>query len=268
MVTLPSQPHDHRAIAEGFGSDAARYDRARPQYPTALADEVLDGLSGRRVLDVGIGTGIAALPFLRAGCDVHGVEPDERMAEIARARGISVDIARFEEWDAPGRRFDAVISGQSWHWIEPVVGAQRAAAALVDGGRIALFWNAGDPPREIAAGFAEVYRSVETGLPFTPFASDASAAEGYGRFVDAAAEGLRAAGAFRTPRPLRITWSAHVTREAWLDQVPTSGGHDSIPPESLERLLQGMGSVIDRAGGAFEMAYTTVGLLAERAPRE
>jgi hypothetical protein len=33
----PVEPHQARAWAESFGSDAARYDRAQPRYPAAMA---------------------------------------------------------------------------------------------------------------------------------------------------------------------------------------------------------------------------------------
>lgn len=264
MVTLPDTPHDRRDIAEGFGGDAERYDRVRPRYPSELATVLLDGLRGRGVLDVGVGTGISALPFLDAGCTVLGVDVDDRMAEFARARGIDVELARFEEWDAAGRMFDLVISGQSWHWVDPDRGAERAASVLRAGGRIALFWNAGDPPPDIAAGFADAYRSIDTGLPFTPFASGQTAADGYARFTEGARAALLATHAFDEPRPLHITWEQHVTRDAWLDLVPSSGGHGRIPRAALARLLDAMGRVVDDAGGAFTMTYTTVGHLAER----
>ena len=119
MVTLSpppdSTPSDLRAIAESFGTDAERYDRARPHYPQALADAVLAGLPGHQILDVGIGTGLSALPFRQAGADVIGIEADARMAGLARSRGFEVKVARFEDWQAPAEVFDAVIAGQTWH---------------------------------------------------------------------------------------------------------------------------------------------------------
>jgi SAM-dependent methyltransferase len=45
-----------RAQANSFGAAAAAYDRGRPSYPRAAIDWLLDG-SGRRVLDLGAGTG-------------------------------------------------------------------------------------------------------------------------------------------------------------------------------------------------------------------
>src|SRR5689334_123682 len=109
MPILPSEPvpanepHRHRTVAESFGSNAERYDRARPGYPAALIDRIVAGSPGRDVLDVGCGTGIAARLFQAAGCTVLGVDPDERMADLARRYGVPVEVATFETWDPAGQ---------------------------------------------------------------------------------------------------------------------------------------------------------------------
>ncbi|QDP97129.1 class I SAM-dependent methyltransferase [Microlunatus elymi] len=280
MVTLPSEseptaaraPYQHRELAESFGTDAERYDRARPHYPPELAELVLadlgpadldqNGPAGPSVLDVGIGTGISAARFVDAGCSLLGVEVDERMAEVARRRGLPVEIGRFEQWDARGRRLDLLISGQTWHWIDPDAGARKAAEVLRPGGRIALFWNVADPEPELAHAFADVYRSVDTGLPFTPWA--ASAVAGYQPITKRVIEGLRQTAAFTEPEQHNLDWSATVTRDDWLDVVPTSGGHNRIPPAILQQLLDGMAAVIDRAGGSFTLNSTTLVIVADR----
>ena len=51
MPTLPPartpfggrESHQAREIAESFGSDADRYDRARPRYPDELVDRIVAG---------------------------------------------------------------------------------------------------------------------------------------------------------------------------------------------------------------------------------
>ncbi len=133
-------------MAESFGADAERYDRARPSYPAALVERIVAASPGPDVLDVGCGTGIAARQFQAAGCRVLGVGPDPRMADLARQRGFGVEVATFEAWDPAGRAFDAVIAGQAWHWVDPVAGAAKAAQVLRPGGRLAVFWNAFQPP--------------------------------------------------------------------------------------------------------------------------
>ena len=44
--------------------------------------------------------------FAVRGCRVLGVEPDDRMAAVARSHRIEVEVATFEEWDPAGRTFD------------------------------------------------------------------------------------------------------------------------------------------------------------------
>jgi 2-polyprenyl-3-methyl-5-hydroxy-6-metoxy-1,4-benzoquinol methylase len=116
--------HLDRARAESFGSVAEQYDRYRPTYPDALIDD-LAALQPAQVLDVGCGTGKAAVALARRGLSVLGVELDERMADVARGHGISVEVAAFETWDDAGRRFDLITCAGAWHWIDHGPGVSK-----------------------------------------------------------------------------------------------------------------------------------------------
>jgi SAM-dependent methyltransferase len=129
-----------RARAEGFGALAARYDKARPSYPAELVSWLSQGGKGVAV-DVGCGTRRVAQLLTEADWSVIGVEPDERMAEVARSRGIQVVVSRLEQWSAPQRGFDLVCSGTAWHWVDPTVSYDIAAKLLRPGGRLAIFRN-------------------------------------------------------------------------------------------------------------------------------
>ena len=155
-----NEPHRARQVAESFGADAERYDRARPRYPDAMVDAIVAASPGADVLDVGCGTGIAARQFQALGCRVLGVDPDARMAGLARRFGVEAEVAKFEDWDPADREFDAAIAGQAWHWVDPVAGAAKAAQVLRPGGRLALFWNSFRPPADVNEAFAEVYQRV------------------------------------------------------------------------------------------------------------
>src|SRR5207244_4295329 len=148
-----SESHKARHIAESFGADPERYDRARPRYPQALVERIVAASPGRNVVDVGCGTGIASRRFQAAGCTVLGVEPDVRMADWARRRGLEVEVSTFEDWDPAGRTFDAVVAGMTWHWVDPVAGVVKAAQALRPGGRLALFWYVFQPPPDLREAF-------------------------------------------------------------------------------------------------------------------
>jgi hypothetical protein len=93
-------------------------------------------------------------------------------------------------------------------------------------------------------------------LPFNPWAMPAS--DGYSVLCTRAADGIRAAGAFGDPEQWRFDWQRSYTRDEWLDQLPTHGGHTQLPPAQLEELLAGVGAAIDATGGDFTMRYTAV----------
>jgi len=251
------EPHEARQVAESFGVDAERYDRTRPRYPDAMVAAIVATSPGPSFLDVGIGTGIAARQFQQAGCTVLGVEPDERMADFARRTGIEVEVSTFEAWDPRDRRFDAVVAGQAWHWVDPIAGAARAAAVLRPGGRLAVFWNASEPPRALSEAFGEVYRRV---LPDSPIAAQpaTSAAQGYTSLGEKATDGLRQAGGFGELEQWQFTWRQSYTRDEWLAQLPTSGLLTRLPADVLEQLLTGIGAAIDAVGGSFVNHFTTV----------
>lgn len=260
---LDREPHQARELAESFGSDPERYDRARPRYPDAMVRAVVGASPGPDVVDVGIGTGIAARQFQAVGCRVLGVDVDPRMAEWARQWGFEVEVSAFEAWDPAGRTFDAVVSGQSWHWVEPVAGAAKAAEVLRPGGRLAVFWNVNQTPPEVAEAFAAVYRRV---MPDSLAARGwtATGSDGYSALSAKAAEGIRATGAFGEPEQWRFEWQRSYTRDEWLDQLPTTGVHARLPPATQAEVLAAIGAAVDGVGGSFTMRYTAVVVTAAR----
>lgn len=247
-------------MAESFGADAERYDRARPRYPDALITRIAAASPGPDVLAVGSGTGIDARQFQAAGCRVLGVEPDARMAGFARNSGVETEVAAFEDWDPAGRRFDAVAAGMAWHWIDPLAGASKAAGVLRPGGRLALFWYVFQPSSDLNEAFTAPYRRVLPDLPYGRRAMPDLDAylEAYSAFFVKAEDGIAQTGAFAEPERWRYDWTRSYTRDEWLDMVPTSGGMSNVPPEKLEELLTGIGEAIDTAGGTFTVEYATV----------
>jgi SAM-dependent methyltransferase len=222
-----------------------------------MVERIVAASPGPDVLDVGCGTGISTRQFTAAGCRVLGVDVDERMAGLARQRGFEVEVAEFETWDPAGRTFDAVIAGQAWHWVDAAAGAAKAAEALRPAGRLALFWNVGQPPPAAAEAFAEVYRQV---LPDSPLnrVQGMSAMEVYSIMFTRAEDGIRQAAAFGEPERWPFEWERPYTRDEWLEQLPTQGAHTRLPQDKLHELLEATGAAIDALGGGFTMHYTAV----------
>lgn len=249
-------------MAESFGANAERYDRARPRYPDALIDRIVSSSPGPDILDVGIGTGIVARQLRDRGCQVLGVDVDPRMASVARSHGFVVEVVRFEDWDAGDRRFDAIASGQTWHWIDPIAGPVKAASLLKEGGRLVLFWNVGQPPADLAQRFAAVHSRVLPGSAFNPWT--VPALQAYNGFQVKAADSIRANGSYEGPEQWQFPWERAYTRDEWLDQMRTAGTAGQIPPDTFDMLLSGIGDAVDAVGGHFTMAYTAVAVTAVR----
>ncbi|MCC5580781.1 class I SAM-dependent methyltransferase [Microtetraspora sp. AC03309] len=260
----PADPHKARRMAESFGVDAQRYDQARPGYPDALVTRIVTGSPGPDVLDVGCGTGIAARQFQAAGCTVLGVEPDARMADFARARGLRVEVAAFEAWQPAGRTFDAVVAAQSWHWVDPVTGAAKAARVLRPGGRLAIFGHVYEPPAEVAEPFAAAYRRAAPDSPLNGQPARRPVAfyqAGYAKFADK----IRETEQFNDPEQWRFDWEQSYTRDEWLALLPTTGGLTQLRPDQLAEILDAVGGAVDSLGGRFTMSYTTLAATAVRA---
>jgi SAM-dependent methyltransferase len=258
MAERASPLHRDRARAESFGAEAERYDRARPGYPPALVAHLLPR-GDARVLDVGCGTGIAARAFRERGAHVLGIEPDERMALVARAHGLEVEVAHFERWRPRGRRFDLVISGQAWHWIDPLAGATAAAAALAPGGRVGLFWNFGRPAPPLDAQIAAVYARLEPQLERYSVLLGASDER-----LAVTRDGLAASGRFEKIEQRSWTWTRRYTTSEWLEQLLTHSDHHALGTQRRATLMGDLAATVEQAGGAIELTYATHLVSAER----
>lgn len=163
------------ARASRFDGVAATYDAVRPGYPDDVFDAIraYGRLAARpRVLEVGIGTGQATAQMGARGWCVVGIEPGERLASLARDRlatlaDVSVVTATFEAAAVETGGFDVVASATAWHWVDPLVGYEKAARCLRPDGVIALWWN-GHVPDTPDAGWVPIRRTYEEVAPISP----------------------------------------------------------------------------------------------------
>jgi hypothetical protein len=187
------------------------------------------------------------------------------MAEFARGTGVEVEESTFESWDAAGRQFDAVIAGTAWHWVDPVVGPQKAAQILRARGRLAPFHHVVETPPTVAAAMSTAFREV---APDSPLGADArssgSALAMYQPLFDRIADGIRASGQFTEPERWDFEWTREVSRDEWLDQIPTFGGMTQLDATALNVLRDRVGAAIDTIGDNLTVSYTTVVVTATR----
>ncbi len=252
----------NRARAEAFGDYAEQYDRWRPAYPDALVDRI-GPAGGSRVLDVGCGTGKAAALFVARHCDVLGLEIDQRMAAVARRRGIPVEVAPFETWDAAGRQFDLVVSGQAWHWIDPRVGPAKAAEVLTANGRLAAFWNYECPTDEgLATAIETAYQT------FAPELEGSGIGRRAARRHDAQTAGhvawIESCGRFASCAVDRFPWTRDLRRDAFLDLVRTHSGVALLPESKKRALLDRIAATIGPPSATVSLSCETVCIVADK----
>jgi ubiquinone/menaquinone biosynthesis C-methylase UbiE len=125
-----------------FGPLAATYDELRPadanwwELFELLVREA--DLLGRRVLDVGCGTGRFSAALHERGSRVWGVEPSPEMAAEARERGVNVKIARAEQLPFKEGWFERAVLWLVAHLVDRPAVFAELARVLSPEGRIAI----------------------------------------------------------------------------------------------------------------------------------
>jgi len=129
-----------------FDEAAELYDRARPTYPGALFDDLVElaGLGpGARIVEIGCGTGKATVPLAEHGLHVTCVELGSSLAEVARRNlanfpAVRVITGDFETWQPADADYDAVVAFTAFHWISHEARYAKTAAMLRKGGALAV----------------------------------------------------------------------------------------------------------------------------------
>ncbi|MGW6447901.1 class I SAM-dependent methyltransferase [Lentzea sp. NPDC055074] len=251
-------------LAGSFGAEAARYDRTRPAYPEELVGKIVAASPGPRIVEVGCGTGVLSRQLQAAGLDVLGVEHDERMAEFARGSGVPVEVSKFETWDPAGRVFDAVVAGQSWHWVDAEAGPPQAARVLRPGGVFVGLWHVFGTPEPIADAFVAAYEKVAPQIPYRVGHSYEEAFEAYRAGCVKTGEAFVGTGAFSGAEQWSATWEQSYTTAEYTDLMLTMSPMAVLAPEQVTELLTDVGGAIDAIGGRFTQRYATLAVAVTR----
>jgi SAM-dependent methyltransferase len=176
--------HDRERLRKTFGSVAELYDRARPEYPAAIFDDLgeIAGLEpGSRVLEIGPGTGKATAELVRRGYAVTGIELSAELAGIARRNvpEARIEMGDFESWEPQAPGFDAIVAFAAFHWITPDLRYAKPVRLLRPGGALAVVHGPhvlptdGDPVWvEVQEDYDAVVPHPDNGPPGPPEAAE------------------------------------------------------------------------------------------------
>ena len=243
-----------------FDAVAEEYDRTRPVLPAEVFDDLMAIASlkpGDRVLEIGCGTGQATVPLARRGLTVTALEPGRRMAEIARANTVGLDVVveatDFESWRPADTPFDAVVAINSLHWVDAELRYAKPASLLRKDGFMAVGGFVWTAPRDREPFWREIDEDwQEAGAPVHPLAPPE--AFGTWRFP------VEGSALFDEVEARRYVFDWSFSTDAYLDAMVTMTSVQELDVEVRRKLLARIRRRLDENHGGAVRA-TFVGLL-------
>lgn len=128
-------------FVDDYDNSARKYGWHTPEVLFGLMFEHLE--SGQTVLDLGIGTGLSAVPFAKAGLEVCGIDGSPKMLDRCAARGITADLKQHDICSVPipyrDDSFDHVVACGVFHLLGELGGVFSEVARVMRGGGIFAF---------------------------------------------------------------------------------------------------------------------------------
>lgn len=143
-------------LRRSFNEDEVNYDKYRPEYPSELFEDIISYShikQGSRLIEIGIGTGQATLPFIQLGCDITGIELGDKLSSFVAEKygehsNFKVINSDFMLYPVEENFYDLIYCATAFHWLPKREAYIKIMKSLKKGGTLALFWNHPFPNRE------------------------------------------------------------------------------------------------------------------------
>ena len=250
-----------------FDEDPAAYDRYRPGYPQALFQDVAaySGIrAGSRLLEIGIGTGQATLPFAEIGAQITAVELGAALFEYVTRKlcpyeNVKTLCGDYMELPFAENSFELCYSATAFHWLPQEQALAKVLRELKPGGTLAIFRNypfvrrESDPTNLASSSVYEAFR------PTNKRFSERSEADAQ-PFLSALRQVGFADVQLRLYRRVRT-----LPAEAYIGLLNTYSDHRALEAKTREAFEKAMREALERVGGAVNI-YDTVELFLARKP--
>lgn len=249
-----------------FNEVAAEYDKWRPTYVSQLYADIMDFTKinqTSRVLEIGIGTGQATLPFLETNCHLTAVELGGELAAYSRKKfadyqNFEVKNMAFEAYECPDNTFDLIYAATAFHWIPEETGYPKVYRLLKPGGAFARFRNYPYKDKENEPLHVAIQKVYSKYMPHTDLTEHnetkcieiADTARKYG-FIDVNFKLYQRTRTFDT--------------ESYVSLLSTYSDHRALKEEQWILLANEIKEAINRFGGTINV-YDTIDLHLARKP--
>lgn len=237
-----------------FSDRVDAYVAARPSYPDAIAPLLAREYALKptaSVVDIGCGTGLSCVPFLRAGFAVIGVEPNDAMRaageKFLEGQGSFCMIkGTAEATTLPDASVDLLVAAQAAHWFD-MARARAEARRILRRPVAALIWNDRDT---VSTPFARGYEQVmkDFGTDYEKIRNRHGAESVVSPFF-----GHGNVRVTTLPNPTRIDWPTLMARVLSASYMPQQGAPGYAPMEKALRALFDA----NEDGGVVALDYVT-----------
>lgn len=252
-----------------YGGVAQAYYQARPRYPQALIQRVVELAAlpaNARILELGCGPGIATLPLAALGYSMVCLEPSRAACELAQHHcapypAVEISNTAFEEWPLEPEGFDAVLAATSFHWLDAEIRHTKTAAALRDRGALILLWNTPPQPSpEISQVLDTVYRLHAPSLAgYEDYATQT-------KNLDKIAQMVIESGKFQHLQTEQLICEATYGIEEYLMLLSTLSPYIALEPPQRQALFTDLAAALESTCGKhFQTSYLSAFHIAQKA---